>query len=66
MATKIEVQDLEISSLKARIQLLEAKDTSTAKLSRDYALIKGRSLETGEEAGVEKSTKRGSNDTEEL
>nr|GFC61580.1 hypothetical protein [Tanacetum cinerariifolium] len=30
------------------------------------ATIKGKSLETGEEAGVEKSTERGSNDIEEL
>nr|GEU65370.1 hypothetical protein [Tanacetum cinerariifolium] len=59
-------QDLEISNLKARIRLLEDKDKGTAEFSRDDALIKGRSLETGEEAGVEKSTKRGSNDTEEL
>nr|GFC98424.1 hypothetical protein [Tanacetum cinerariifolium] len=33
---------------------------------REYTIIKGRSLEIGEEACVEKSTKRGSNDTEEL
>nr|GEX90895.1 hypothetical protein [Tanacetum cinerariifolium] len=59
-------QDLEISSLKARIKLLEDKDKGTAELSGDYAPIKGRSLETGEEEGVERSTKRGSNDTEEL
>nr|GEW11367.1 hypothetical protein [Tanacetum cinerariifolium] len=66
MATKIAAQDLEISSLKARIKLLEAKDKGTAELSGDDAPLKGRSLETGEEAGVERSTKRGSNDTEEL
>nr|GEZ52535.1 hypothetical protein [Tanacetum cinerariifolium] len=64
MATKIKAQDLEISSLKARIKLLE--DKNIAELSGDDALIKGRSMEIGEEAGVEKSTKRGSNDTEEL
>nr|GFB45967.1 hypothetical protein [Tanacetum cinerariifolium] len=66
MATKIAAQDLEISNLKARIKLLEDKDKETEELSGDDAPIKGRSLETGEEAGVEKSTKRGSNDTEEL
>nr|GEY42010.1 hypothetical protein [Tanacetum cinerariifolium] len=66
MATKIAAQDLEISSLKARIQLLEEKDKGTAELSGDDAPIKGRSLETGEEACVERSTKRGSNDTKEL
>nr|GEU33695.1 hypothetical protein [Tanacetum cinerariifolium] len=49
MATKIAAQDLEISSLKPRIKLLEAKDKGTAKLSGDDAPIKGRSLEIGEE-----------------
>nr|GEX05378.1 reverse transcriptase domain-containing protein [Tanacetum cinerariifolium] len=37
-----------------------------AEPSREDAIIKGRSLETGEEACVERSTKIGSNDTEEL
>nr|GEW32979.1 putative reverse transcriptase, RNA-dependent DNA polymerase [Tanacetum cinerariifolium] len=50
MALKINAQDLEISNLKARIQLLEDKDKGTAKLSGDDAPLKGRSLETGEEA----------------
>nr|GEV32274.1 hypothetical protein [Tanacetum cinerariifolium] len=58
--------DLEISSLKARIKLFEDKDKGTAELSGDDAPIKGRSLETGEESGVERSTERGSNDTKEL
>nr|GEX47468.1 reverse transcriptase domain-containing protein [Tanacetum cinerariifolium] len=66
MATKIAVQDLEISSLKARIKLLKDKDGGGAEPSGEDATIKGRSLETGEEAGVEKSTERGSNDTKEL
>nr|GFA36418.1 hypothetical protein [Tanacetum cinerariifolium] len=57
---------LEISSLKARIKLLEDKDKRIAELSGDDALIKGRSLETEEEAGVEKSIERGSNDTKEM
>nr|GEV39987.1 retrovirus-related Pol polyprotein from transposon TNT 1-94 [Tanacetum cinerariifolium] len=47
-------EDLEISNLKARIKLLEDKDKGTAKLSGDDAPIKGRSLETGEKAGVER------------
>nr|GFA94167.1 hypothetical protein [Tanacetum cinerariifolium]GFA94168.1 hypothetical protein [Tanacetum cinerariifolium] len=34
--------------------------------SGEDATIKGRSLETGEEEGVKRSTERGSNDTEEL
>nr|GFA74757.1 hypothetical protein [Tanacetum cinerariifolium] len=59
-------QDLEIASLKARIKLLEDKDRGVAEPSREDATIKGRSLETGEEAGVDRSTERGSNDTEEL
>nr|GEX56324.1 hypothetical protein [Tanacetum cinerariifolium] len=48
------------------IKLLEDKDGDRAEPSREDATIKGRSLETGEKAGIEKSTKRGSNDTEEL
>nr|GEV05288.1 hypothetical protein [Tanacetum cinerariifolium] len=59
-------QDLEITSLKARIKLPDDKDGGGAELSREDTTIKGRSLETGEEAGVEKRTERGSNDTEEL
>nr|GEZ50459.1 hypothetical protein [Tanacetum cinerariifolium] len=74
MATKIAAQELEISSLKERIKLPEDKDKGTAEQSRDDAPIKGRSLETWEEAGVEKSTergreevaKKGSNDTKEM
>nr|GEX58089.1 hypothetical protein [Tanacetum cinerariifolium] len=66
MATKIAAQDLEISNLKARIKLLEAKDRGGAEPSREDATIKGRSLETRKEAGVERSTKIGSNDTKEL
>nr|GEV01299.1 copia protein [Tanacetum cinerariifolium] len=66
MATKIAAQDLEIFSLKARIKFLKDKDEGGAKPSREDATIKGRSLESGEEAAVEKSTERGSNETEEL
>nr|GEZ27595.1 hypothetical protein [Tanacetum cinerariifolium] len=58
--------NLEISSLKARIKLLEDKNKGSTELSGDDAPIKGRSLETREVPGVEKSTERGSNDTEEL
>nr|GEV35129.1 RNA-directed DNA polymerase, eukaryota, reverse transcriptase zinc-binding domain protein [Tanacetum cinerariifolium] len=58
--------DLEISNLKARIKLLEDKDKGSAEPSGDDDPIKARSLETGEEAGVERSTERGSNDTEEM
>nr|GEY87545.1 hypothetical protein [Tanacetum cinerariifolium] len=48
------------------IKLLEDKDGGGAEPSGEDAIIKGRSLETGEEVGVERSTERGSNDTEEL
>nr|GEX05674.1 ribonuclease H-like domain-containing protein [Tanacetum cinerariifolium] len=66
MASKITAQYLEIASLKARIKLWEDKDGGVAEPSGEDATIKGRSLEIGEEAAVEKSTERGSNDTEEL
>nr|GEV06105.1 uncharacterized mitochondrial protein AtMg00810-like [Tanacetum cinerariifolium] len=59
MSTKIVAQDLEISSLKAMIKLLEDKDQGTTELSGDEAPIKGRSLETRQEVGVERSTERG-------
>nr|GEW56253.1 hypothetical protein [Tanacetum cinerariifolium] len=59
-------QDLEISSLKARIKLLEDKDKGSVELSGDDAPIKGRSIEIGKEAGVEKRNERGSNDIKEL
>nr|GFA53022.1 reverse transcriptase domain-containing protein [Tanacetum cinerariifolium] len=62
MATKIKAQDLEISNLKSRIKLLEDKDRRSAEPSGDDAPIKGRSMEIGEEAGVERSTELGSND----
>nr|GEV46860.1 hypothetical protein [Tanacetum cinerariifolium] len=66
MAIKIAAQDLEISNLKARIKMFEDKDGGGAEPSLEDAPIKGRSLETGEEAGVEKSNERRSNDIEEL
>nr|GEX03455.1 hypothetical protein [Tanacetum cinerariifolium] len=59
-------QYLEIASLKARIKMLEDKDGGVVEPSGDDAIIKGRSLETREEAGVDKSIERGSNDIEEL
>nr|GEZ35270.1 hypothetical protein [Tanacetum cinerariifolium] len=66
IASKIAAQELKITSLKARVKLLEDKDGGGAEPSREDATIKRRSLETWEEAVVEKSTERGSNDTEEL
>nr|GEU89595.1 synaptobrevin, longin-like domain protein [Tanacetum cinerariifolium] len=66
MASKISAQDLKISSLKAKIKLLEDKDGVGAEPFGEDATIKGRSLETVEEVGIEKSTERGSNDKKEL
>nr|GEW25218.1 hypothetical protein [Tanacetum cinerariifolium] len=66
MASKITAQDLEIYSLKAKIKMLEDKDGECAEPSGEDATIKGRSLETGEEAGIERSTDKGINDTEEM
>nr|GEX07085.1 putative ribonuclease H-like domain-containing protein [Tanacetum cinerariifolium] len=66
MAAKIQDQDLVISSLKARVKILEGKDRGNAEPSKDDALIKGRSMKIGEEVGVERSTKLGSNETEEM
>nr|GEX87056.1 hypothetical protein [Tanacetum cinerariifolium] len=51
---------------RARIKLLADKDGGGAEPSGEDATIKGRSLETGEETCVEKSTERGNNDTKEL
>nr|GEU73365.1 ribonuclease H-like domain-containing protein [Tanacetum cinerariifolium] len=66
MASKITAQDLEIASLKARIQMLEDKDREGAEPSGEDATIKERRLETGEEACIERSTKKDSNDTEDM
>nr|GEY13634.1 hypothetical protein [Tanacetum cinerariifolium] len=52
-------QDLEIASLKARNKMLEDKDGERVEPSGEDATIKGRSLETGEEAGIERSTDKG-------
>nr|GEW61155.1 hypothetical protein [Tanacetum cinerariifolium] len=61
-----QAQDLEITSLKARIKLLEDKDGGGAEPSGEDATIKGKSLETREEAAVEKSTERASNNIKDL
>nr|GEX21692.1 hypothetical protein [Tanacetum cinerariifolium]GEX46342.1 hypothetical protein [Tanacetum cinerariifolium] len=52
MASKINAQDLEISTLKARIKHLEDRDGGDDDPSGEYVTIKGRSVETGEEAKV--------------
>nr|GEX76696.1 ribonuclease H-like domain-containing protein [Tanacetum cinerariifolium] len=66
MASKITSQELEISQLKARVKLLEDKDRGGSTQSGEDAPIKGRSLDDGEEAAIERSTEKGSNDTEEM
>nr|GEW15176.1 hypothetical protein [Tanacetum cinerariifolium] len=52
MVSKITAQDLEISTLKAMIKLLEDRDRGGDDPSGKDATIKGRSLEIGEEAEV--------------
>nr|GEU84215.1 putative ribonuclease H-like domain-containing protein [Tanacetum cinerariifolium] len=66
MAAKIKDQDLEISSLKARVKFLEDKDRGSAEPTQEDALIKKGIMEKGEEVRVDKSTELGSNDTDEM
>nr|GEU64817.1 hypothetical protein [Tanacetum cinerariifolium] len=66
MASKITTQDLEISALKAMIKHLEDMDGGDDAPSGEDVTIKGRRVETGEEAGIERSTEKGSDDTEEM
>nr|GEU94235.1 hypothetical protein [Tanacetum cinerariifolium] len=66
MVSKITAQDLEISTLKVRIKLLEDRDGGGDDSSGEDATIKGRNLETTEESGIKRSTDKGSNDTEEI
>nr|GEX77928.1 hypothetical protein [Tanacetum cinerariifolium] len=49
-----------------RIKHLEDRDGGDDDPSGEDATIKGRRLETGEEAGIERSTEKGSDDTEEM
>nr|GEY03340.1 hypothetical protein [Tanacetum cinerariifolium] len=58
-------RDLERSALKAMIKHLEDRDGGDDDPSGEDATIKGKRLETGEEAGIERSTKN-SNDTKEM
>nr|GEW98615.1 synaptobrevin, longin-like domain protein [Tanacetum cinerariifolium] len=59
-------RNLEISGLKARVKILEDKDRGREEPAQEDAPIKGGSMEIGEEVGLERSTKLGSNDTEEM
>nr|GFB26851.1 hypothetical protein [Tanacetum cinerariifolium] len=55
-----------VTSLAAEVKLLEDKDGEGIAQSRKDAPIKRRSLDEGKEAAVERSTKRGSDDTKEM
>nr|GEW40599.1 hypothetical protein [Tanacetum cinerariifolium] len=66
MAAKIKDQSLEISGLKARVKFFEGKDRGRAEPTQKDAPIKGGIMKTGEEVGAGKSTKLGSNDTDEM
>nr|GEZ53830.1 hypothetical protein [Tanacetum cinerariifolium] len=66
MAAKIKDQDLEISGLKARVKFLEDKDRGSAEPTQEDALIKEGIIKTEEEVRADKSTKLGSNDTDEM
>nr|GEV78949.1 hypothetical protein [Tanacetum cinerariifolium] len=50
MVVKFEVQELEITRLKARVKLLEDREGMAAEGSKDDASIKGRNLDEGEAA----------------
>nr|GEU92292.1 putative ribonuclease H-like domain-containing protein [Tanacetum cinerariifolium] len=63
---KIKDQDLEISGLKARVKSLKDKDRRRAEPTQEDAPITRRIIDIWEELGAEKSTEKGSNDTEEM
>nr|GEV70337.1 synaptobrevin, longin-like domain protein [Tanacetum cinerariifolium] len=60
------IKDLEIATLKAKIKHLKDKDRGDDDPSGEDATIKGRRLETEEEAGIERSMEKGSDDIEEM
>nr|GEX14337.1 hypothetical protein [Tanacetum cinerariifolium] len=66
MAAKIKDQDQEISSLKARVKSLEDKGRRCAEPTQEDAPITRGIIDIREELGAEKSTEKGSNDTEEM
>nr|GEU86480.1 hypothetical protein [Tanacetum cinerariifolium] len=66
MAAKIKDQDLEISRLKARVKSLEDKERKSAEPTQEDASINEGIIKIEEELGADKSTKLGSNDTEEM
>nr|GEX87995.1 hypothetical protein [Tanacetum cinerariifolium] len=66
MASKITTQDMEIATVKARVKLLEDRDGAGIAQSGEDTPIKGRSLDEGEEAAIERSAEKGSKNTEEM
>nr|GEY93819.1 hypothetical protein [Tanacetum cinerariifolium] len=56
----------ELMNLCTRLERQQAEMASKINAQEEDALIKGRSLDKGEAAAVERSTKRGSDDTEEM
>nr|GEW37136.1 hypothetical protein [Tanacetum cinerariifolium] len=63
---KLKDQDIEISGLKARVKSLEDKERRREEFIQEDAPITGGIIDIEEELGAYKSTKKGSNDTEEM
>nr|GEV98549.1 hypothetical protein [Tanacetum cinerariifolium] len=63
---KIKDQDIEISGLKARVKSLMDKDKRRKEPIQEDAPITGGIIDIGEESRADKSTEKGSNDTEEM
>nr|GEX78156.1 hypothetical protein [Tanacetum cinerariifolium] len=63
---KIKDQDIEISGLKARVKSLEVKERRREEPIQEDAPITRGIIDIEEELGADKSTKKGSNDTEEM
>nr|GEU94868.1 putative reverse transcriptase domain-containing protein [Tanacetum cinerariifolium] len=63
---KIKDQDIEISGLKDRVKSLEDKERRCKEPIQEVARITEGIIDIGEELGADKSTEKGSNDTEEM
>nr|GFA05011.1 hypothetical protein [Tanacetum cinerariifolium] len=63
---KIKDQDIEIFGLKARVKSLEDKERRREEPVQEDAPITGGIIDIGEELGADKTTKKGSTDTEEM
>nr|GEZ90388.1 hypothetical protein [Tanacetum cinerariifolium] len=66
MKDTIKDQDIEISGLKARVKSLEDKESRREETFQKDAPITGGIIDIGEEFREDKSTEKGSNDTEEM